>query len=77
MCRAQNHRVAAVSFDIRLYPFVREYLAPCAAEHDLDYLTWDLAQSSSTPEFGDIVSRWALDERIKVILVPFASRYDI
>jgi Sulfatase len=68
---------AAISFDMIVYPFVRDYLAPCAAEQDLDYLVRDLALSSSRPEFADAACRWELDERIKVVLVPVASRYDI
>jgi heptose-I-phosphate ethanolaminephosphotransferase len=73
----RRHRARAMSFDIRLYDFVKEYLESLAAMNDLDYLTWDLSVNSSTIGFAQQIYERDLDERIKIILVPFSSRFDI
>jgi heptose-I-phosphate ethanolaminephosphotransferase len=73
----RRHRPRAISFDIRLYDFVRERLEGVAAAHGLEYLTWDLSLDSSKKGFAEEMSQREFDERIKVVLVPFTSRFRI
>jgi hypothetical protein len=74
---AERHRVRALSFDYRAYPFVERLLADTAQAHDLDFLTWALSLDSSRPQFVRQLRRRPLDGRIKVILVKAPSRFGI
>lgn len=73
----KTHRARAVSFAVPLRPFVDGYLSEWLDSEELDLLTWDLAVDSSEPRFANHLARRGFDERIKVILVPFPSRFDI
>lgn len=73
----QQH-CSAISFDISLYPFVKDYL-----EKHLDakivYHTWDLSMELRKPEFFETLQRqtYFSDKRIKTILVRYYSDYDL
>ncbi len=74
---AKTHQARAISFDFGLRPFVDRHLSAWPAARDLDLLTWDLAVSSAEQRFARRLARRPADDRIKVILVPFPSRFDI
>ncbi len=72
--RAGQARVAAVSFDVRLHPFVKEYLEPLIGS-DLVYHTWELNLSLADPDFLEKLAATAFfrDPRVETILVEYRS----
>jgi hypothetical protein len=73
----ERHGARAVSFTIGVHSFVESYLAELTAARNLDYLTWNLALNSSAPGFPKRLAKNDLNDRVKVILVAFDSRFHI
>jgi len=73
--KVQN--LSAVSFDSRLYPFVKEYLE-CLISDDIVYHTW-WGPKIYRYNFRDRLqkNRLFLDKRVKTILVRYKSRHHL
>ncbi len=67
----------AVSFDHRLYPFVKQYLEPLISD-DIAYHTW-YAPSLKSINFKDnlLKNKLYLDNRVKTLLTPYKSQFDL
>ena len=74
----KEQKCDAISFDISLYPYVKEYL-----EKELDkkiiYHTWDLKMELKNDDFFKIIQKqnYYNDERIKTILVTYQSKFNL
>jgi len=71
-------KVNAVSFDVALYPFVKEHLEPLIA-NDFVYHVWDISIGFQNP---DLISKletatFYKDKRIKTILIKFKSEFEL
>ncbi len=69
-------KVRAVSFDSKLYPFVKRYLEPLI-DKKIDYLTWDMSVPLRSPDFFRLLNSKAYywDERITTILVAYYTEF--
>jgi hypothetical protein len=79
MLAAQLERqaVRAVSFNVSLYPFVKEYLEKLISP-EICYHMWDLSKSFNKPDLKKSLmsESYFHDKRIKTILIPFETDYD-
>ena len=70
--------LSAVSFDIKLYPFVTEYLEQLLPQ-DIVYHTWDLKKSYEDKDIeaklGD--TKYSSNKRIKTILLDLPSKFHL
>lgn len=67
--------VSAVSFDVNLYDFVKNYLEKYI-ESNIAYLLWDLKNNLEAIEINDYEkNQYLKDDRVKTILLPFASDF--
>lgn len=78
LVQIEQQRCSAISFDISLYPFVKDYLEK-QLDTNIVYHTWDLSMELRSPEFFKILQQqtYFKDERIKTILVRYYSEYDL
>ena len=71
-------RLSAVSFDHRLYPFVKYYLEPLLSS-EIVYHTWDL--KLKLYDRGLLAKlnekKYYIDKRVKTILLPFKSPFHL
>ncbi len=74
--QVRQQRMAAVSFDHRLYPFVTQVLEPLLPER-IVYHTWLPGPRLRDPDFIDTMRKISSfhDARVRTILVPYASPY--
>ena len=74
----ERQRLAAVSFDKVLYPFVKKYLEPLLPATTV-YHTWDLTIKLYDKDFKDKLNAamYYEDERIKTILLPYHSHFTL
>lgn len=75
---ARRQRVAAVSFDIRLHPFVRDHLEP-RLDGDVVYHVWDLSVRAWEPDGRRRLeaATYYRDERVRTIIVAMDSEFTI
>lgn len=73
-----RQNVKAISFDHRLYPFVKVHIEPFIPRN-IDYHTWDLTLKLHSTNFIRSIQQnnYFNDERIKTILVPTITPYDL
>ena len=71
-------RFSAVSFDYRLYPFVKNYLERLLPDK-IVYHIWDLTAKLYDANLRTILNQknYYTDKRIKTILLPFKSLFDL
>jgi len=71
-------RLSAVSFDNRLYPFVKDYLEPLLAD-EIVYHTWDLSVKLYDYDLNTKLyeKSYYNDERVKTILLPYKSPFHL
>lgn len=71
-------KVSAVSFDYRVYPWVKKYLEPLI-NNSIVYHMWDLTLSISNPSFINQLDskEYYQDERVKTILYKLPSKYEL
>ncbi len=73
-----NYQFAAISFDKRLYHFVEKHLQPLLTD-DIVYHTWDkwidLSDENMKKKLES--SAYYQDERVKTILLPYKSDFDL
>lgn len=76
--QSRRQQVKAVSFDYRLYPFVKDHLEPLLPDTVL-YHTWDLSIKLKQTDFlTKIQSRkYYKDGRVKTIFVPYQSLFTL
>ncbi len=76
--RLKKQRVRAVSFSILLYPFVKKYLEKRISP-EICYHIWDMSKSFNKPDLKKslINEVYFRDNRIKTILIPFETDYDL
>ncbi|MAM34209.1 MAG: hypothetical protein CMH28_03950 [Micavibrio sp.] len=76
--QAKLQNLSAVSFDIKLYPFVTEYLEQLLPQ-DIVYHTWDLKKSYEDKDIeaklGD--TKYSSNKRIKTILLDLPSKFHL
>ncbi len=74
----QQQAVKAISFDIALYPFVKDHLEPIIGE-DIDYHTWDLSMHLKDEALLEKLSntRYYRDSRIQSILINYQSEFGL
>jgi glucan phosphoethanolaminetransferase (alkaline phosphatase superfamily) len=70
----RNGELSAVSFDSRLYAFVKKYLEPRLAE-GVAYHTWDTTLQLASPSFLERIGAmdWFTDTRVETIFVTYYS----
>ena len=68
----------AVSFDAALYPFVQKYLR-AKIPTDIVYHTWDLSLRLFNENTVSKLKKKAYfeDQRVKTILIPYFSDFDL
>lgn len=68
----------AISFDISLYPYVKEYLDK-KLDKDIIYHTWDLTNKLKNKEFFNHLKKkkYFNDDRINTILVTYYSEFNL
>jgi len=73
--QAKRQNLSAVSFDCRLYPFVKDYLEPEISDK-IAYHIW-YAPILSDPNFRKqlLDDKLFLDKRIKTLLTPYKSQF--
>ena len=71
-------RLSAVSFDHRLYPFVKNYLEPLLND-EIVYHTWDLSVKLYDYDIFTKLDKenYYNDERVKTILLPYKSPFHL
>jgi len=74
----KKQEVKAVSFDCRLYPFVKDYLEDYI-DKNIVYHIWDLSLSLKDIDFIDklLERNYFNDQRVKTILVPYYSKFTL
>ncbi|MFV2056959.1 MAG: phosphoethanolamine transferase [Thiohalomonadales bacterium] len=74
----RQQRCSAVSFDNSLYPYVKKYLEK-ELKNEVVYHTWDLKMDLKDREFFMKIQRqdYFHDDRIKTILVPYYSVFNL
>jgi heptose-I-phosphate ethanolaminephosphotransferase len=74
----QLQQPAAVSFDLRLYGFVKTYLGPLL-DANIQYHTWFPGVSFESTALIEKLSERAYfnDDRVKTILLPYSSLYSL
>jgi len=72
---AQN--LSAISFDSRLYPFIKKYLEPLLKNEIIYHVWYGPALRNDTFQSDLIKNKLLLDKRIKTILVPYKSQFDL
>ena len=73
----KSQNLSAVSFDHRLYSFVKQYLEPLISEH-IVYHVWyapELRKKYFTDELQK--NKLYLDKRVKTLLSPYMSQFDL
>lgn len=70
--------VKAISFDIALYPFVKQNLEKMI-QSDIVYHLWDLSLKLKDAEFKKVLldKNYYIDNRVKSILVKYHSNYEL
>ncbi len=75
--RTVKQNLSAISFDHRLYPFVKEYLEPLISKDTVYYVT----HGSSLADLGFktklLKNKIYLDKRVKVLSVPYKSQFEL
>jgi len=73
--QTKSQNLSAVSFDHRLYPFVKQYLEPLISDN-IVYHVW-YAPALSKKSFPDELqkNKLYLDKRVKTLLSPYKSRF--
>lgn len=75
--QTKYQKVSAVSFDHRLYPFVKEYLEPLI-DKDVVYHIWHAPSLSSNSFQQDLQkNRLYMDKRIKTLLTRYKSQFNL
>ncbi|WP_299005100.1 phosphoethanolamine transferase [uncultured Shewanella sp.] len=76
--QSKAQRLSAVSFDHRVYPFVKQYLEPLL-DKQVDYLTWDLSISLFDAELESKLNKKSYyhDRRVKTILLYYQSPFNL
>jgi len=75
--RIQSMQPRAISFDLRLYPFVKNYVEPYLVE-DISYHTWFPEKLKfSTPDLMNKLAKKSFyrDARVRTILIPYQSTF--
>ena len=69
-------KLSAISFDHRLYPFVKKYLEPLLSS-DIVYHILDLSARLYDSDLRSILSKkdYYIDNRVKTILLPYKSPF--
>jgi len=73
----KSQNLSAISFDHRLYSFIKQYLEPLISEH-IVYHVWyapELRKKSFTDELQK--NKLYLDKRVKTLLSPYMSQFDL
>lgn len=75
--QTKSQNLSAVSFDHRLYPFVKQYLEPLISDN-IVYHVW-YAPTLSKKSFPDELqkNKLYLDKRVMTLLSPYKSRFDL
>lgn len=75
---AEKQEARAVSFDLQLYRFVKDYLEPKLAPQTV-YHTWTFDHSFSNPALLEDLraESWFHDSAVKTILLPWLSPFDL
>ena len=72
-----SQNVSAVSFDHRLYPFVKQYLEPLI-DKSVVYHIWHAPSLSSKSFQQDLKkNKLYLDKRVKTLLAPYRSQFNL
>ncbi len=76
--QVKRQKTQAVSFDVALYPFVKQYLEPLLNE-SVVYHTWDLGLWLNELNFMEKLSQkpFASDSRVKTLLIKYKSDYEL
>ena len=76
--QVSRQRMAAVSFDWRLYPFVKRHLEPLL-DPAIRYHLWDLSLAFHDPDLPHTLAQtpWYGDERVDTALLRFDSPFDL
>lgn len=76
--QSESQKLSAVSFDRRLYPFVKKYLEP-RISNDVVYHTWDLSLKLFDSKLREKIMKndYYVDQRVKTILLPYKSPYNL
>ena len=73
--KVQN--LSAISFDNRLYPFIKRYLEPLITNDIVYHTWWGPAINKNTFQADLIENKLFLDKRIKTILVTYLSHFNL
>jgi phosphoglycerol transferase MdoB-like AlkP superfamily enzyme len=78
LLQIKQQRVKAISFDSKLYSYVKNNIEPELSQ-DLDYHTWDMLIPFKDPNFLVKISQKAyyLDSRVKTILLAYYSEFTL
>ncbi len=73
----KSQKVKAISFDRKVYSFVKEYLE-ALIDSNIVYHTWDLQLNIKKESFIDALKGkdYFEDSRVQTILIKFATKYD-
>jgi heptose-I-phosphate ethanolaminephosphotransferase len=73
-----RQELSAISFDYRLYPFVKGYLEPLLVE-DIKYHMWDLTTKLYSHDFHEKLNSniYYSDDRVETVLVPYRSPFSL
>jgi len=76
--QVQRQHTTAVSFDYRLYTFVKEHLEPLL-DPNIVYHTWNLSLELADPNFkySLLETETYRDARVKSILISYRSEFDL
>lgn len=76
--QVKKQRVSAVSFDYRMYPFVKKYLED-KLPNEMQYHLWDLTLNIKKTDFYDDLKKKSYynDERVQTILFSYPTKFDL
>lgn len=75
--QSELQSLSAISFDGSLYPFIKEYLEPLLKNEIIYHVWYGPAIYNDTFQSDLIKNKLFLDKRIKTILVPYKSQYNL
>ena len=75
--QSDAQQLSAVSFDNRLYPFIKRYLNPLISKEIVYHSWWGPSLRKINFRSTLIENKLFLDERVKTILIGYKSRHNI
>ena len=75
--QSRDQDLSALSFEARLYPFIKEYVEPLISENIVYHTSYGPALYSNTFEDELTKNELFLDERVETVLVKYKSLYEL